>query len=102
MKREPRANYQVLDRARDEYLAGARQRSDPSANVNRQTLDVIARQFDLTDVQTGSDLQSQRSDCFDEGQGAADGPRRADTRRARGIADRIRAVSLSAEPLISA
>ena len=59
VEREAGADDEVLDRARDEDLAGAGERCDACGDVDREAGDVVALDLDLSDVEAGTDLQSE-------------------------------------------
>ena len=50
---------EVLDRARDEDLAGPGQGRDPCRDVDREPGDVVRDDLDLADVEAGPDLESE-------------------------------------------
>ncbi len=59
LERDPRADDEVLDRARHEHLAGPALSPDPRADVDGEPPDVVADQLDLARMQTAADLQPE-------------------------------------------
>ena len=74
---EAGADDEVLDRARDEDLAGAGERRDPCADVDREAGDVVRLDLDLADVEPGPDLEPELGDLVADRRGTADRPGRA-------------------------
>ena len=70
---QPRARGEVFDRGAHENLPGACERADPGAQVDREAVDAVAGEFDLTGVAPGADLQAELADGRAERLGAADG-----------------------------
>ena len=57
---DARAGDDVLDRARDEHLAGKGGRSDSRADVDRDSADAVVGLLDLAGVDAGSQLEAER------------------------------------------
>ena len=70
--REPQArpDDQVLDRARGQHLARARERADACADVHRDAAQVLAPLLAFAGVHPGADLEPERADGVDRGQRA--------------------------------
>ena len=71
-KREPRPDHEILDRPRDEHLAGLRGGLHPRGDVDADASDVVAASFDLAGVNARPDLQAQASNAAPEGHRAGD------------------------------
>jgi hypothetical protein len=70
---QPGAGDQILDRARDEHLAGLGIGSDPGAGVHGDAGHLAVHQLALARVQADTDFQSELGHRFSDGATAADG-----------------------------
>ena len=89
VEREPRADHEVLDRARREHLAGARFAHHAGADVDRDPGDVAAHELALAGVQPGADVKAEPTGLIDDFGGAAHAAGRPVERREKAVADRL-------------
>src|SRR5207247_9801671 len=67
--------HEVFDRSRHENLVGARQGGDASTNVHGDTIDAaILAMFELTGVEAGADLNTERTHAVTDRLRAGDRP----------------------------
>ena len=74
LKAESRSGHQVLDGARDEYVTWASERRDAGTDRDRDPDDLAIADFALAGVQTGPNLETDRSQRIAEGSGGENGP----------------------------
>src|SRR4051794_1097891 len=86
---QARPRDKVLDRPRDEDLARPGKSGNPRPDVDRQPTDAVAAQLHLARVKPGSDLEAQRTDARNDGQGRSDRPAGAIECREEAIAGGI-------------
>src|SRR5439155_4859158 len=102
---DPGAGGQVLDRARDEHLAGGSQRSDARTDVDGDAADSNAQDLDLAGVDARADVQLQALELGHDRERAANGAAGAVEGREEAVARVIHflaaeAVELSADDLV--
>lgn len=74
---DTRAGDDILDRERRQHLAGAGERGDARADVDREPGDVVTQEFDLAGVRVGARLDADRCQCSSTARHPAPGPARA-------------------------
>ena len=82
-ERDARADHQILDGPRHEDFPGACAPYDTRSDVDGETGDLVAVQFDLTGVNTGPDLDAQTLDTVTNRTPAQDTARAGPSNRAR-------------------
>src|SRR5207245_2205715 len=86
---KPRASDEVLDRAGDQDLSGARLRRDARAGVHGDPRDLAVEQFALARVQPCAHLEPELTNVRDDRLRAADRPRRPVEAREEAVAGRV-------------
>src|SRR4029078_2204895 len=97
--------YQVLHRAGYEHLVGVGERTDASADVDRHAANVLAMQFALAGMQSGTDVEAERTDAVPDRAGALDSTSGAVEGGEEAVAQRLhlltpKAIELTARALV--
>ena len=56
---QPGARYQILHRSGNQYLASARERCDPCADMNSNPAHIVSHHFTLSSMETGANINSE-------------------------------------------
>src|SRR3954470_24884074 len=85
---QSRSDHQVAQRARHQHLLRSRQGSDPCADVDRDAADIVAANFTLAGVQSGTHLDAERGHRVANRHGAPNRSLRPVERRNEAVAQR--------------
>src|SRR5262245_43955572 len=85
----PRARHEIPDRARDEHLAGARQRAHARADVDGEAAEVVVEPLALARVEARAHLEAEVGDAVPDRAGRVDRPPRPVEGGEEAVAERL-------------